>query len=263
MGCSRSKTVAPVSPDGKNQSGNQASHSGAASETFQDQPSSSRDTKKKKNRANSNTRPLPPINPSALLPDIELFSSYQCESAELTVNNAKPRLNCPGIGRAIRLAPIVPGVEQQKSCVNATDLKNSLQSGFSYPLNRNEFHIPTEPSSGRASLTNSDIGFFQTRQPPKTVSPRHSISRTTMKTGLTPDSSGIFSTYGSEFSPLNTSRSSFLVPSRSSSARTGSVLTTSALNTSFMTSMDGEDDLNLENTLDNCHPRPHRRWERG
>ncbi|KAK3792335.1 hypothetical protein RRG08_046644 [Elysia crispata] len=253
MGCTKSKIVAPVPTEGENQSRHQASNSVTAKGIGDDQPSTSKDTKKKKNRVKSSKAPLPPINPSALLPDIELFSSYQYESSELAVNNAKPRLNCPGIGRAIRLAPIVPGVEQQKSNINASDLKESLQNGSSHTFNRNEFHIPTEPSSGRASLTNSDLGFFQNRQPPISVSPRNSISRTTMKTGLTPDSSGIFSNFGSEFSPLNTSRSSFLPASRASSARTGSVLTTNALNTSFMTSIDGDDDFNPENTLEACH----------
>ncbi|GFR68508.1 hypothetical protein ElyMa_003734000 [Elysia marginata] len=259
MGCTRSKVVVPVSAEDGNQTSDQTSSLHTTTEVQNDQSatSTSKDSNKKKNRAKSSKAPLPPINHIDLLPDIELFSSYQSDSADLAVNNAKPRLNCPGIGRAIRLAPIVPGIEQQASGTRTTDSKNAPQSGSTQQCYGDGFNIQTvdqlftETNSGRASLSNCDSGFFHNRQPPISVSPRNSISRTTMKTGLTPDSSSVFSNYGgSEFSPLNTSRSSFLPASRVNSARTSSVLTTGALNTSFMTSVDGDDDLNMEGNID-------------
>ena len=256
MGCSKSKTVATVSPEAAAQASSHTPSFGPEAEDRENQTVTPKDIKKKKNRIKSSRAPLPPINHTDLLPDIELFSSYQSESIDPALNNAKPRLNCPGIGRAIILAPIVPGVEKQS--IGTIDSKGNPPSGHNQSF-RNSVNLPagdnltTETNSGRASLSNSDLGFFQSHQPPFSVSPRNSISRTTMKTGLTPDSSGIFSNYGgSEFSPLNTSRSSFLPASRASSACTGSVLTTSALNTSFMTSVDGDEDLTAENTLEAC-----------
>ncbi|GFO35250.1 hypothetical protein PoB_006175500 [Plakobranchus ocellatus] len=277
MGCTRSKIAATVAPEDGTRDDSRLSCPGPAQEAPEITTSASanghwNDNKnkditlskpKKRNNKSANKRnkaPLAPINHRDLLPDIDIFSSYDSETADLAVNNAKPRLNCPGIGRAVRLAPIVPGVETQNNTATGTcPTLYKSNDGTSQSLHLNGLnlsvtdHSITDFSSGRSSLPNSDLGFYHNRPPPTSVSPRNSISRTTMKTGITPDSSGIFSSFaGSEFSPLNTSRSSFQPASRASSARTGSVLTTSALNTSFMTSVDGDDDSTHETTMENC-----------